>query len=420
MKCQNCGAENEDNAKFCSECGAKLEEPQKYACPNCGKIVKENAKFCNECGQELVWPDADLTKIPHPIKNNKVEQKQSSNNHSSTPNPKLARICDLIVACLMALAALFFIVGAFGDLYVAKVSGIASQSMTIKYFFGDGAKGLDAYKNMGGYEDSIANYYYGFRVGTIVCESIVFFVNVIASIGLSVLTFINIYNIFAKKRRPNLNALFGNALTGLLYIVLVISHYIVINELASVSLGWGPILIIVALFILFAAFVAKQVADCALNTTKKNVVNASLSALSLLVLLLACVVTMNVQVSSANTPDASVNGYALLLYALEQYSSSGEAPEELGRYIIGFILTIFGAILFILKIFVMEKDKKNNVIDPILTLLGGTLYIVGSILFIVNDMSSEIAGQVIGFIILMVVGLALPVCKLLVDEKASD
>ena len=279
---------------------------------------------------------------------------------------------------------------------------------------------LDAYKNMGGYEDSIANYYYGFRVGTIVCESIVFFVNVIASIGLSVLTFINIYNIFAKKRRPNLNALFGNALTGLLYIVLVISHYIVINELASVSLGWGPILIIVALFILFAAFVAKQVADCALNTTKKNVVNASLSALSLLVLLLACVVTMNVQVSSANTPDASVNGYALLLYALEQYSSSGEAPEAFARYTIGFILSIFGAILFILKIFVMEKDKKNNVIDPILTLLGGTLYIVGSILFIVNDMSSEIAGQVIGFIILMVVGLALPVCKLLVDKKVSD
>ena len=410
MKCQNCGAENEDNAKFCSECGAKLEEPQKYACPNCGKIVKENAKFCNECGQKLVWPDADLTKIPHPIKNNKVEQKQSSNNHSSTPNPKLARICDLIVACLMALAALFFIVGAFGDLYVAKVSGIASQSMTIKYFFGDGAKGLDAYKNMGGYEDSIANYYYGFRVGTIVCESIVFFVNVIASIGLSVLTFINIYNIFAKKRRPNLNALFGNALTGLLYIVLVISHYIVINELASVSLGWGPILIIVA----------KQVADCALNTTKKNVINASLSTLSLLVLLLACVVTMNVQVSSADAPTTSVNGYALLLSTIEQYSASGEAPEALARYTIGFILTIFGAILFILKIFAVEKDKKNNVIDPIITLLGGTLYIVGSILFAVKDNFTDIAGQVIGFIILMVVGLALPVCKLLVDKKVSN
>lgn len=51
IKCASCGAEVNANAKFCSECGAKVEK-NKF-CSNCGKQVKANAKFCTECGNKL-------------------------------------------------------------------------------------------------------------------------------------------------------------------------------------------------------------------------------------------------------------------------------------------------------------------------------------------------------------------------------
>ena len=78
-KCSKCGSTLPANAKFCLECGAKIEPlsdnemicphcGQKTAkgkfciecgvklqntCPNCGKEVPNGAKFCLECGQKL-------------------------------------------------------------------------------------------------------------------------------------------------------------------------------------------------------------------------------------------------------------------------------------------------------------------------------------------------------------------------------
>jgi len=52
MKCPKCEAENREGAKFCNECGNKLE----VACPECGKINRLGSKFCDECGQNLSLP----------------------------------------------------------------------------------------------------------------------------------------------------------------------------------------------------------------------------------------------------------------------------------------------------------------------------------------------------------------------------
>ncbi|MFX0204076.1 MAG: zinc-ribbon domain-containing protein, partial [Candidatus Hodarchaeota archaeon] len=49
MKCPKCQFDNPDGAKFCSECGNKLE----LACPECGKANPLGSKFCNECGHNL-------------------------------------------------------------------------------------------------------------------------------------------------------------------------------------------------------------------------------------------------------------------------------------------------------------------------------------------------------------------------------
>jgi class 3 adenylate cyclase len=49
MKCWNCGFENPQGAKFCSNCG----QPQQRACPNCNTVNPAGAKFCNNCGFNL-------------------------------------------------------------------------------------------------------------------------------------------------------------------------------------------------------------------------------------------------------------------------------------------------------------------------------------------------------------------------------
>ena len=49
MKCPQCQHENPTNAKFCMECGEKLEA----VCPQCGAKLPPEARFCMECGTKL-------------------------------------------------------------------------------------------------------------------------------------------------------------------------------------------------------------------------------------------------------------------------------------------------------------------------------------------------------------------------------
>jgi class 3 adenylate cyclase/tetratricopeptide (TPR) repeat protein len=49
MQCPQCQFENVDGAKFCNECGSKLE----VSCSKCGKSNPPGSKFCNDCGNEL-------------------------------------------------------------------------------------------------------------------------------------------------------------------------------------------------------------------------------------------------------------------------------------------------------------------------------------------------------------------------------
>ena len=54
-KCPTCGSELPANAKFCLECGTKIEllSDNEMICPACGKKTPKG-KFCIECGQSLV------------------------------------------------------------------------------------------------------------------------------------------------------------------------------------------------------------------------------------------------------------------------------------------------------------------------------------------------------------------------------
>lgn len=51
MECKKCGFNNIEGAKFCSECGYRLDG--KKVCPGCNQTVNEEAKFCPYCGIDL-------------------------------------------------------------------------------------------------------------------------------------------------------------------------------------------------------------------------------------------------------------------------------------------------------------------------------------------------------------------------------
>lgn len=49
IACPNCGKQNNPQARFCAECGGKMEVV-KVPCVKCGAQLREGAKFCSECG----------------------------------------------------------------------------------------------------------------------------------------------------------------------------------------------------------------------------------------------------------------------------------------------------------------------------------------------------------------------------------
>lgn len=49
-RCTKCGTQLTANAKFCFNCGEKIEQPQNIFCTECGSPMPADAKFCMNCG----------------------------------------------------------------------------------------------------------------------------------------------------------------------------------------------------------------------------------------------------------------------------------------------------------------------------------------------------------------------------------
>lgn len=55
LKCKQCGAELENNSRFCNQCGEPVADEMEtiVTCPVCGTKLTINSKFCNACGTKL-------------------------------------------------------------------------------------------------------------------------------------------------------------------------------------------------------------------------------------------------------------------------------------------------------------------------------------------------------------------------------
>jgi len=57
MKCPRCQAPNNEGARFCEDCGARLE----VARPSCGQPAGAGKKFCYSCGAALTTDSGRFT-----------------------------------------------------------------------------------------------------------------------------------------------------------------------------------------------------------------------------------------------------------------------------------------------------------------------------------------------------------------------
>ena len=57
MQCPRCQVQNDAGARFCEDCGARLEA----ACPSCGTPVTPGKKFCRSCGAALTGEPSRFT-----------------------------------------------------------------------------------------------------------------------------------------------------------------------------------------------------------------------------------------------------------------------------------------------------------------------------------------------------------------------
>ncbi|MBM4240352.1 MAG: heavy metal-binding domain-containing protein [Euryarchaeota archaeon] len=102
--CSNCGAENPEGAKFCSNCGKELAaeekdiEPEmesKNVCPNCGAENLEDSTFCVGCGSKLTEEAAEpsmLDKVEDEAAEQPVEAKNVCPN-CGAENLEYSKFC---------------------------------------------------------------------------------------------------------------------------------------------------------------------------------------------------------------------------------------------------------------------------------------------------------------------------------------
>ena len=120
MKCPNCNKETENDSKFCSNCGAKME----LHCPKCNDIIKRNDKFCSNCGYKL----EDEKKNTH-IETNIEKDKDAKRTE------EISKIMLIVVLVIIGLFCLFGYIFEHGNSNTYSKKDTRSNAM--KYIDGD-------------------------------------------------------------------------------------------------------------------------------------------------------------------------------------------------------------------------------------------------------------------------------------------
>ena len=103
MTCSKCGAKNDPEARFCSNCGAELSVRDKWECNSCGTHNEPDSAFCANCGARL---SADVSAAP-PVRERPKRQPLKTQKGRYVPP---VRKRGYIVTALTALGAIILII----------------------------------------------------------------------------------------------------------------------------------------------------------------------------------------------------------------------------------------------------------------------------------------------------------------------
>ena len=79
IKCINCGATLEENQKFCPKCGTAKSEVKKKVCGKCGAELEDGHEFCPKCGQKAgLYIDDNISYAVNQYNENIEKQKDKA------------------------------------------------------------------------------------------------------------------------------------------------------------------------------------------------------------------------------------------------------------------------------------------------------------------------------------------------------
>lgn len=259
IKCEKCGKENQDNAKFCNNCGAKIEiHEDVYICSKCGGEVRGKPRFCTNCGAKLVYAEGekDALAIPKVSKGAKAEvSKKVEKANSSEKKPLLMKISNIVITSLILVVALLTIISMFLPFATSSVDlggYVVKESTGLKYWFSDCWK---PFKEIGNSP---------YKFGTVV-NFMSFLVGVVLVLTFGIITIVKgIMSLISGKENKRLVRSLSFAIMGALqYFVFTAANFVcyvtTVGLTAGIKTGSGYGLILACLFILVAIVIAKAI-----------------------------------------------------------------------------------------------------------------------------------------------------------------
>lgn len=180
MICKQCGTENNEAAKFCRACGAKLEmpaPPERNYCSKCGMENNPESAFCRNCGNSLKGagvrqqfrpgPSSGPTTGPSPGPS--MQASSGFGAAKESLGPKLAELFKMTFKCPVEymqkavknddywLATVF--VALIADLIFALIPAIALGSAISGY-------------GVSGYGSSVIKVFFGIFIAMVVIEAL--------------------------------------------------------------------------------------------------------------------------------------------------------------------------------------------------------------------------------------------------------
>ena len=434
-KCKKCGAIFEDDFEFCSKCGEKLEKAG--TCPRCGSTVSpddafcghcgfdlKNGNKCRSCGAEIKEGSRFCPKCGKPLDSHQIIEKKSTNKVAGKTNT----IINVVLCSVFLFVSLLMIIGFFGA--IAKVSyigteGYYSESLTIKYFFGDGADSLKLLRWNYGHDSE----YYLYKVVFFVIYNIFYFgglLSLLAAVSFGVYKVIKSLTAKEEFKRKYFLYLIYSALP---YIVLTAYSMLMnVNTSIVVSFGWGIILLIIATIVSALAFSFSFISDAVIQ--KEDYAGRIALSGSIILTIITAIIGFSKQASiSQSGVSIGLSSYNLGELLLIGSFSGGYYPNietivsSLG---ISVILTLFAMIFIPLVLLFASMERRWARIVALV--FGGTLFVftltscifsatcVGQLYATAKNVTSGIGGGGIASIILSAFSTALLIVALVVKR----